>query len=179
METRSIKKYILLFFPLVCLACSEGMERERKGGASVPLPEQVINNFTVVETKEDRTLWELVSPKAEVFKNETVVYTLKMKFYDGDTVTATLSAEEGRIYSKTKDMSVRGNVVVVSDANGVTLRTESLNWDEKTKKITTDDFIREETEDAVITGYGLEADSDFSKVVIRRGVRVVKKKERK
>jgi len=61
---------------------------------------------------------------------------------------------------------VEGNVVFVND-KGEKLETEKLTWIEKDAKIRTEDAVKITTANEVITGYGLEADEDFSNYTIR------------
>jgi LPS export ABC transporter protein LptC len=70
---------------------------------------------------------------------------------------------------------VRGDVVVTSEEEGTTLKTESLRWDANRKKIVTDDLVRQERTNTIITGQGLEADPDLEKVVIKKNVKVIRK----
>lgn len=179
MENKTTKRAVLIFFLCLFCACSEIGEKDKSGAGRKALPDQVISNFTIVETKEGKLRWELDAQRAEIYKRENIIYNLKIKFYnDQEEIISTLSADEGRIDSPgdaIKDIFVKGNVVVVSEEEKMTLTTESLKWDSNLGKITTEDFVRQETEDAVITGYGLEADSELSKVVLKRDVKVIQK----
>ena len=61
---------------------------------------------------------------------------------------------------------MEGNVVFEND-KGEKLETEKLIWEEKNASIRTESAIRITTPNEIITGYGLEADEDFSNYSIR------------
>lgn len=48
------------------------------------------------------------------------------------------------------------------------LNTEHLIWNERTKKIYSDDFVKITTPDEIIFGNGFEADQDFSRYKIMK-----------
>jgi len=139
--------------------------------------EQVIENFTLTHTSQGEKEWELEADRAEIYKRErkTIVQVLKIKFYDQGKITSILTAREGALHSQSGDMEVRGDVVVTSEEEGTTLKTESLRWDANRKKIVTDDLVRQERTNTIITGQGLEADPDLEKVVIKKNVKVIRK----
>lgn len=138
-------------------------------------PEQAIENFTLTHTNQGEKEWELEADRAEIYKREgrTIVRKLKIKFYDQGKITSILTAREGELHSQTEDMEVRGDVVVTSEEG--TLKTESLKWDARRKKIVTDDWVRQEKDDTIITGQGLESDPELEKVVIKKNIKVIYK----
>jgi LPS export ABC transporter protein LptC len=69
-----------------------------------------------------------------------------------------------------------GNVVVQSLNNDDKLESEELNWNPKTKKVTTDKFVRIENKDEILTGDGLEADQDFKKYKFKNPKGIINKK---
>lgn len=64
-------------------------------------------------------------------------------------------------------MEVKNDVVVVNE-KGERLNTEHLIWDEKTRRIYTDVFVKITTPDKVFYGDGLDADDSFMKWVIKK-----------
>jgi LPS export ABC transporter protein LptC len=68
--------------------------------------------------------------------------------------------------TETKDMKARSNVVVVSEDGG-RLETESLDWSQDTRLISTDDPVRVTQEGKVIHGIGLVSDPSLTDVTIR------------
>ena len=89
-------------------------------------------------------------------------------FYDEEgNVSATLKARYGIRFDKSRRMEAK-NAVEVVNRKGEKLETEKLTWDEKTKKIHTDAFVKITTDKQVIMGTGMESNQDFSKYQIRK-----------
>lgn len=173
------KNFFWVFTFLIILSLSscgkEKHERPTVAGKKSS-PEQAIENFTLTHTSQGEKEWELEADRAEIYKTEgkTIVQKLRIKFYDQGKITSILTAREGKLHSQSGDMEVRGDVVITSE-EGTTLKTESLRWDAKREKILTDDWVRQERADTIITGQGLESDPELEKVVIKKNVRVIYK----
>ena len=87
---------------------------------------------------------------------------LHLTFYDeAQDTSSTLEAKWGVYRRRDNSITVRDSVVWQS-VRGQRLETEELNWEEKTERIFTDKFVVLTQPDALITGYGLEAQQDFS-----------------
>jgi len=92
---------------------------------------------------------------------------LMMGFYNKDEkLEATLKANYGVHYPQRKRMEVKYNVVVVNK-NGETLNTEHLIWDEKTKRIFSDAFVKITTGKEIIMGKGFEINEDLTQYLIK------------
>jgi len=90
-----------------------------------------------------------------------------MDFYKREEkMEATLSANYGIHYPQRKRMEVKYNVVVVNK-NGETLNTEHLIWDEVTKKIHSDAFVKITTAKEIIMGNGFESNEDLTQYQIK------------
>jgi len=174
------RKFFWIFIFVVIFSLSrcgkEKPESPRVAGKK-STAEQAIENFTLTHTSKGEKEWELEADRAEIYKTEgkTIVQVLKIKFYDQGKITSILTAREGVLHSQSGDMEVRGDVVVTSEEEGTTLKTESLRWDANRKKIVTDDLVRQERRNTIITGQGLESDPQLEKVVIKDNVKVVYK----
>ena len=64
-------------------------------------------------------------------------------------------------------MEAKNNVVVVNQI-GEKLNTEHLIWDEKKRRIYSNDFVKITKKDEIVIGEGMEADESFDKWVIRK-----------
>jgi LPS export ABC transporter protein LptC len=92
---------------------------------------------------------------------------ISMSFYNADEkVEATLKANYGVHYPQRKRMEVKYNVVVVNK-NGETLNTEHLIWDERTKHIYSDAFVKITTDKEIIMGKGFESNEDLTQYQIK------------
>lgn len=92
---------------------------------------------------------------------------LYVEFYDDSMkIESTLSAKYGRRDLEKKTMEVRDSVVVLS-ADGRTLETERLVWEEEGDRIYTDRFVKMTDADGYVTqGSGLETNSRFEPYTI-------------
>ena len=89
-------------------------------------------------------------------------------FYDDSlNQTSRLTAAYGRIDERSNDMLVRDKVEVVN-TKGETLETEELVWNNKTRRITTDKFVKIQSADEIIYGDGLDANEDLTDYRIRK-----------
>jgi LPS export ABC transporter protein LptC len=89
---------------------------------------------------------------------------------DDTVVTATISADYGVNREKEEMLIAKGNVVVKNMETQEILNTETLLWNQKTKKISTKNMVKITSPDRVVFGDSLTADEDFSKRVIH-GIR--------
>ncbi|MGZ3921072.1 MAG: LPS export ABC transporter periplasmic protein LptC [Bacteroidia bacterium] len=87
-------------------------------------------------------------------------------FDENEKISATLKGKFGVRFDQTKRMEARYKVEVVN-TKGEKLETERLVWDENTKRIYTDAFVKITTGKEVIMGKGLESNQDFSKYEIK------------
>ena len=88
-------------------------------------------------------------------------------FDEAEKVSATLKANYGVRYENSKRMEVKYAVEVIN-AEGTKLETERLVWDENTKRIYTDAFVRITTATEIIMGKGMESNQDFSKYELKQ-----------
>ena len=101
--------------------------------------------------------------------DETYPKGVDIVFYDKDgTVSATLRSDRGKYKKETNLYTVYGNVVIVDQKKGQTIRTEVLNWSPVTKKIYTKEFVTITTPTEILKGYGLNTTQDFSAYEIQK-----------
>jgi len=168
--------WVLFFLIILSLSsCGKNKTESSTVTSKKSSAEQAIENFTLTHTSQGEKEWELEADRAEVYKTEgkTIVQKLKIKFYDQRKITSIVTARQGELHSPSGDMEVRGDVVVTSEKEGTKLNTESLRWDARRKKIVTDDLVRQERGDTIITGQGLESDPNLEKLVIKKNVKVI------
>lgn len=90
-----------------------------------------------------------------------------LDFYDKNMkTTSSLTANYAIRYEKEKRMEAKNNVVVVNE-KGEKLNTEHLIWDEVSKNIYSEAFVRITTGDEIIYGDGFESNEDFSRYKIK------------
>ncbi|MFI5235851.1 MAG: LPS export ABC transporter periplasmic protein LptC [Gemmatimonadales bacterium] len=94
---------------------------------------------------------------------------VKVTFYNANgEKTSVLTSREGTYHMQTNAMVARGNVIVVS-TDGRTLRTERLDYDQSTNKVSTDLAFTFDGPTAKGAGNGFVSDPDFKDVTIQQG----------
>ena len=136
-------------------------------------PTQQGKGITMIYSDSARLKMVMKAPQMLTYdKNVKEPFTLlpaglTMGFYTKEEkLEATLSANYGIHYPQRKRMEVKYNVVVVNK-NGETLNTEHLIWDEVTKKIHSDAFVKITTAKEIIMGNGFESNEDLTQYVIK------------
>jgi LPS export ABC transporter protein LptC len=123
----------------------------------------------MVYTELGATRVEIVAPTLQSWnknpRKTTFPDGLNVAFYEGRRNTSNLKADYGENHEQNKELVVSGNVSFKND-KGEHLKTEKLVWYEKTAKITAEGWVSITTPNEIITGYGLEADEDFSNYTI-------------
>ncbi|MDD5259845.1 MAG: LPS export ABC transporter periplasmic protein LptC [bacterium] len=164
----------IVFILLIGLVIAGCKGRNNNSGDLPPVnAEQFLEKFSMVETQAGKKQWELEAARALLQESEqqTKLEKIKLKFYKEEVLTSVLIAEKGDINTETGDMIATGNVVFTSETEKVKVETDQLNWDNKRKKIVTDSFVKETRPGGIVTGYGLEAEPDLSRSVIKREVK--------
>lgn len=89
-------------------------------------------------------------------------------FYDAaGQPTSTLTAREGTQQWRTGDMEARGNVVVVRDKDGGTMRTEVMYYNQLRNEVSSDREFVFDGPDRHIEGKGFTSDPEFKKITAR------------
>jgi LPS export ABC transporter protein LptC len=86
-------------------------------------------------------------------------------FDDLEQHTSLLTARRGRVNDRTQDFAAYDNVIVISDS-GTTLRTDSLYWDNATRKIRTEAFVDIVSPTEHIMGHGMISDQGLKNYTI-------------
>jgi len=86
-------------------------------------------------------------------------------FYDmTGKPTSTLTSREGTHHWRTGDMEARGNVVVVRDKDGGTMRTEVMYYNQARNEVSSDQAFVFDGPDRHIAGQGFTSDPEFKKI---------------
>lgn len=150
---------------------------------------QLNNNFTTaVETIKDVRLLYSDAARVKVQLEAPVLYRYKtddpyIEFTDGLTVTffndslqasSSITARYGIRYERRQETILRTNVVWENAVKKETLETEELIWNEKTRKINSDKFVKVTTDTESIFANGFEAEQDFSRYKLHKITGTVK-----
>lgn len=174
----SFFKNIIPFGCLLCgsvvfISCETNRNEVMAIGNKLILPSQTGKDITMMYSDSSMLKIRLQAPLMQVFdKDVKEKMTLLPKgllvvFYDEDEKeSTTLKADYGVRYEQSKRMEVKYGVEVVN-VNGEKLNTEHLIWDEQTKKIMSDAFVKITTAKEIIMGKGIEANQDFTQYEIK------------
>jgi LPS export ABC transporter protein LptC len=154
-----------------------GCERLRPAGSvsgGAEMPDQEATDFELTETDAGAPLWRLNAVSASTFtsRNLVIVKTVRVEFFDQDgKVSSVLTARQGEINDRTRDMIARGNVVLQT-AEGTRLSSEELQFSNDDQKIRVPEtqLVRIVRGHDVLTGYGFESDVDLTQYEFKRRV---------
>jgi len=170
MKSTKFLASFLLLNALLFQACSEDKLKPQIANTtnSKDLPSQESWNSKVLFTEQGNLKAILLSDHIMMYteKGETKLEGVKIDFYDEQEVhTTTLTSKRGRVDDATRNMYAIDSVVAVNDS-GVVLKTNSLMWRNKDRKIVTEEFVIIETPKEKIQGYGFESDQSLDNYVI-------------
>ena len=90
-------------------------------------------------------------------------------FYDvAGNSTSTLTSKEGTHHWRTGDMEARGDVVVIRDKDGGTMRTDLMDYNQVSNQVSSDKPFTFDAPDQHLKGVGFTSDPDFKKITAKR-----------
>lgn len=89
------------------------------------------------------------------------------KFNNELNIKATIVADTAYYYDKKELWELRGDVHIENE-QGEIFDTQHLFWDQKTKKVYSDLYIRIQQQKRIITGVGFTSNQDFTRYTIKR-----------
>ncbi|MGZ3863820.1 MAG: LPS export ABC transporter periplasmic protein LptC [Bacteroidia bacterium] len=169
-------KKIALFFSLsfFLFSCKENKtELDKMMTKQEVIPSEEGQVVEILYTDSGLVTMRLTAPVLNHFTaNVPEPYTempkgIIIEFFNKEgEVKTTMRALYAIRFEKSKRLEARNKVVVVN-VNGEVLNTEKLNWDETSKKIYTDVFVKITTKKDIMQGTGMEANQDFTEYEIR------------
>jgi LPS export ABC transporter protein LptC len=126
-------------------------------------PSQESWNSTVFFSDSGRTKAVLKAGHISVFSDKG--YTLidsgaVVDFYKDGNVGSTLTGRRGKIEDRSKDIVIYDSVIVMNK-EGSELRTQKLFWNNKTQRVSSDEFVSIKTPTETIEGIGFESDQNL------------------
>lgn len=123
-------------------------------------------------TKGGRVEWELDAESARRSKDEDllVLDKVSLTFYSRDGTKYLLTSREGDYRESTGEVTVNGDVVVVSLSKGYRLATETLKYSMNTKMVTSEVRVRITSKDMAVDGIGLVAEMESEKFRLLKDV---------
>jgi LPS export ABC transporter protein LptC len=99
-----------------------------------------------------------------------VLKNVKATFYPEGKPVIYVEGREGRLKMDSKDMVIRGDVVVRSEA-GYALKTEELRYHASKKQVDTDQPVEMAQDGLTVKGVGLSANIDGESLTVWRDVK--------
>ena len=164
-----------LLFLVAVIACEDKpMQKPEQaiaeisaGEAAEEAPDQISIRPEVIFSDSSDTKAILTAARARIYQKraETLLDGgMKVIFFEVETgdEASILTADSGRIDDKTRNMRATGNVVVVSEDSGRRLESSLLEWDNKTQKLYSTEFVKIYTPTGNLQGYGFESDQNLT-----------------
>jgi len=129
--------------------------------------DQVLVGMTHYVT-EDGVLRARVRADTAYFFSNTQRAELRnvhVTFYDvTGKATSTLTSKEGTHHWRTGDMEARGNVILIRNSDGGTLRTEAMSYSQARNEVTSEVAFTFDSPTQHLRGVGFTSDPEFRNV---------------
>ena len=162
----------LAAFPLGLSGCGQEQPNVhlKNGGAE---PSLLFEGFHMTSTQRDEREWDLYARAAQVFERENIARAqdIKVIYWRKGQAVSTLTAQRGFLRTDTRFIRAEKDVVMVSE-EGAILHTEVLQWDNAKGRIFTDAPVTVERGNNILTGVGMEADSELKRIDILSQVNI-------
>lgn len=178
------KGIVVVVTATMLFSCENDVMTVVKLTAKDSIPDVTINTIFVRESENGKMKMELSAPTMLSFQHNDA-YTefpkgLKVVFYDTlRQPESEITANYGISWDNKRLLQARGNVIIKNFRKREQLNTETLNWDQNIKKVSTTDFVKITTPDKTILGKGMESNELFSNWKILNGSGVIYVDEKK
>ena len=135
------------------------------------------NGSSYEERKDGTAVWEIEAETIEMDPATKMIYLkgIKAIFYQEDGGRIDITAPVATMDSKTKNITMDGDVKAVSSKDGAVFTAKQALWAAQERKLTGTGGITLTRDDTVITGDLLETDQNTQKYKVRGHARVIKK----
>lgn len=137
-----------------------------------------LDNVHYEQTDRDASKeWELNAKSAQYFKGENriVLQSIELTFFSKEGKVYKLTADNGELYTDSKDVKVSGNVFA-STEEGYQVQTDSFHYNAEERKLFTNDRVTLKSKELVMTGKGMVVDLEKEKLYILGDVKALEKK---
>ena len=155
---------VILGCVVLFLAAVTGLLLSKARGPKLQPPEPApskadyrIKEVHLQEENRGRASWQLDAEYGEIFEDQGKTVMKKVIIRINEPARAwTVSGDEGELLRDTKDVELRGHVVVVS-SDGLRMETTRLNWAAKEQRVWTDEPVTIWRAGVVVRGQGFES----------------------
>jgi LPS export ABC transporter protein LptC len=144
-------------------SCENNIEQIKAFYSTENLPILEATNFETLFTDSGKISYSLKAPKLLRFEDEGRNYIEfpegmeLVKFDNSKKIISSITADYARQFIADDKWEAKNNVIA-TNAQGDTLKTEHLIWEEKKEIIYTEDFVKIIRTDQIITGIGFTSD---------------------
>ncbi len=137
------------------------------------VPSLVYENIEILYTENGKIRIRVLAPESMYYQyaeepyNEFPKGITVYNYDDSLNVESTITANYAIFYEKEELWNARYDVVAQNN-KGQILNTEQLFWNQKTKKIYSNDMVKLTSDDDVIFGEGMDSDEDFNDWIVRK-----------
>lgn len=148
---------------LLLTSCENNIEEIKAFASTENLPILEARNFETIFTDSGQIRYSLKTPKLLRFEDEGRDYIEfpegmeLVKFDANKNILSSITADYAKQFVAEDKWEAKNNVVA-TNAQGDTLKTEHLIWEEKKEIIYTEEFVKIIRSDQIITGIGLTSD---------------------
>ncbi len=143
--------------------CENNLEQIKAFYSTENLPILEAKNFETLVTDSGEVRYFLKAPKLLQFEDEGRNYIEfpegmeLIKFDENKNIISSITADYAKQFVSEDKWEAKNNVVA-TNAQGDTLKTEHLIWEEKKEIIYTEEFVKIIRTDQIITGIGFTSD---------------------
>jgi LPS export ABC transporter protein LptC len=141
-----------------------------------------LKHVRLQEVGRDGSRWQLDAEYSETFQEQNTTTMTKVTIKvdqasksEGKVRSWTVTGDEGQLDQETKDVDLRGNVVLVS-SDGLRLETARLRWDASAQRAWTDEPVTIYRAGTVVRGTGFESRVAEEATSIKGRVRAIFKR---
>ncbi|MGL1933646.1 MAG: LPS export ABC transporter periplasmic protein LptC [Fibrobacterales bacterium] len=168
---------IVAFLAMMTVSCSKLELNEEKKITITPRPSMLFDSTTTMEYfDKDKLLWVLRTQYLERWSGDEKIFARPINVVIFDSLgveTGVVQADSGTIDNNLTFIVAKGDVFLKTQ-QGASIKADSLTWDKRSNRITTDSRVRVISEDGdVLTGTGFISDVDLKDWRILSGVTAI------
>jgi LPS export ABC transporter protein LptC len=154
-------------------ACKNDIETISSLTIDESLPVETAKNVEMYYSDSGRVIFLMLAPRLSRFMADDpyIEFPEGLQLFSYDSagqIQSELTANYGINWEKKKVMEVKDNVIIINHQKEETLNTEHVVWDQRSRKIFSDVFVKRTTKDGVIFGQGFDADESLSVWKLRK-----------
>ncbi|HDQ03007.1 MAG TPA: LPS export ABC transporter periplasmic protein LptC [Deltaproteobacteria bacterium] len=158
-KTKIISALVFVLVLVVIATLIAGMSKVRPKGIIKLTPTAVdleIEGFVYREVGESDSRWEVKAQNATFQRKENLAIfdKLDIKLDSASGKVYTMTADRGKMHTKTRNIEIEGNVVILSN-EGDRFTTDYLHYNDEERKFYTDAPVTMENNRIRISGTGL------------------------